>query len=283
MKQQKNIGYMICETASVDIPNSRIIGESGADRPIIEANLQDMNITNRNGRYYSDTELVPQLTDARMIELITTGNLHGEAGHPQSKDISRQQVIDPNNMSHKFLKIWNDGNDILAHVKASDTNKGDEFNRYILGGSKPSFSLRALGTVVQTRNGAEVKNIRIITWDWVIYPSHKSAYMKDFANITESGIITESSNLLLSESDSGILEPLYANQVKGFIKEESMNIKSIIDRFDIIAESINYNPKNNKVTMIGIGGEEFSIHLENHIREEIMNHCDTRTNKFWRG
>ena len=280
---RKSIGYIICETASVEYPRSRIVSKDGADRPIIEANLQDMNVTNRNNRYYSSDELVPQLRDPRIVELLETGNFHGEAGHPQSKDISRQQIIDINNMSHKFLKIWTEGNDILAHIRAADSNKGDEFNRYILGGAKPSFSLRALGSVINTRNGAEVKNIRIITWDWVIYPSHKSAYMRDFVNITESGIITEGNNLLLSESDKGIMEPLYADQVRNYIKEESMNIRSVMNTFNIIAESIEYNPKNNKVTMTGIGGEHFSIRLENHIRHEIMEHCDKDDNRFWRG
>ena len=71
------IGYMICETAAVETPRSTIVSDNGR-RVVAEVLLQDMNVKNRNGRYYSDRWMIPQLTSERTIELLSTGNLIGE-------------------------------------------------------------------------------------------------------------------------------------------------------------------------------------------------------------
>lgn len=163
----RRIGYMICETASSEPTKPIIVGEKN-NRVTIEATIQDMEVKNRNGRYYAKKQLEPELTSDRLQELINSGNMFGEAGHPMSKDIGRQQTIDPNNVSHKFTKIWADGNDIKAHIRGSANRIGEDFNAHILDDTKVSFSLRALGTVNNTSRGAEVENIKIITWDWVV-------------------------------------------------------------------------------------------------------------------
>lgn len=261
------IGYMICETAASQ-PRESVIVEEKNGRVTIEAILQDMNIKNRNGRFYDDKELAPEIESARMRELIMSGNMTGEAGHPMSKDIGRQQTIDPMNVSHKILKLWRDGDDIKAHVKGTPNRIGEDFNNFVLDDTKVSFSLRALGSVENTKRGAEVKNIKIITWDWVFYPSHKRAYMTGMVN--ESAIGENGSKLMLQPNDSGILVPISNQSVLNYIKTESANIGTILNSFDTLYETATVIENGRKVQLVAKTGEIFVVNLESYIRDEIM-------------
>ena len=114
------IGYIICETASTEPTKPEIIDVQNG-RVHIETCVQDMEVKNRNGRFYATNQLGPQLDAPRIKELLETGNLVGEAGHPMSNEISRQSTIDPTNMSHLFHKLWTEKNNIMAHVSAANT------------------------------------------------------------------------------------------------------------------------------------------------------------------
>ena len=114
----KNIGYIICETASSEPTKPRVLDVVNS-RVLIEAILQDLNIRNRNGRYYSHAELVPQLTCPRTMELLNANGMPGEAGHPVLKDLARQQSIDPMRVSHFITKLWTEKNDITTQYQCS--------------------------------------------------------------------------------------------------------------------------------------------------------------------
>ena len=265
------IGYIICETGTE--PSKPVIVAEKNNRVTIEANLQDVNVKNRNGRWYADNQLFPELKSPRMVELLESGNLFGEAGHPMSKDIARQQTIVPNNVSHKITKLWTEGNIIKGHVRGAANRIGEDFNNHILDDTKVSFSLRALGTVNNTRRGAEVENIKIITWDWVIYPSHKVAYMDKIVNVNESVILGESNKLQLEENDKGIFVPITNQQVNNYIRHESANLKTVLESFDTLYESMEVVDNGRRVRMMDKQGHVFMINLETYLQNEIMNYC----------
>lgn len=268
------IGYMICETAATVEPSSKIIKEEN-DRLVAEVILQDMNVKNRNGRFYASQQMNSALKAKRLWELIETGNLYSENGHPMSKDISRQQTIDPNNKVCKIKKFWTDGDDIVAHVHGAYNTLGDEFNRELLAGDKPSYSLRALGTVKNTRRGAEVENITIITWDRVIYPSHERAYTKGLVTESAGLIGLDGNKLILDKNDKGLITPITNKQVIDYITHESGNIKSIIESFEILYDNITLL-ENGKVQLTDNTGSTFIIHLENHVKNQVMDYCYKR-------
>ena len=262
----KPIGYMICETASSEPTKPHVLDVVNG-RVVIEAILQDMNVRNRNGRYYSDKELVPQLTCPRTMELLNANGIPGEAGHPLAKDLARQQSIDPMRVSHFITKLWQDKNDIKGIVRAGRGEPGNIFHENVLDGVKVAFSLRALGTVVNTKNGAEVKNIKVITWDWVYYPSHARAY--------EQSICTESANFadefLCKDPEAGIFAPFNTSQVTNFIKESSMNLKTIVESFEFMYKDIKVlNPR--KVQLIDEEGTVVVVRLEDHISNQLMDY-----------
>lgn len=113
-------------------------------------------------------------------ELIPTGNMRGHDGHPSSTELSIQSVINPMLCSVKYKKIWIEGNEIHANFCGTNNEHGKAFNEDLLDGDRPSFSLRALGSVDRERNGkCYVRNIRIITWDRVIFLVIRERIRKD--------------------------------------------------------------------------------------------------------
>ena len=170
MGPNENIGYVVIETATTisDIQPAKIIREDKrSNRVIAQGTLQEANEKNRNGRFYDSRDLFPQLTAPRTVELLRTGNLRAENGHPLSKELVRQQTIDPEKTVAIFLKLWTEGNFVKATFQGTNDARGEEFNKDLLCGFSPSWSLRALGTIQNTGRGAEVKGIKVITWDRV--------------------------------------------------------------------------------------------------------------------
>ena len=266
----KNIGYVITET-TMEASDVTISGKTSSGKPIAEVILQDMNVDNRNGRFYSDKDLVPELTSQRMKELISSGNMKGENGHPMSSDIKRQSTIDPNNVCFKILKLWVDGNDIKAWVTGTNNQLGDEFNRDLLDGEKPSFSLRALGTIENKNGHAYVRNIKIITWDRVIYPSHKRAYTQKL--VSESMNYENGNKVFVDKNYKGTLIPITNKQVIEKIKQESGSIDSLLNRFDTLYESMILTPDKKNVQLIDKFGNIEIVNLESHVRDSIMDYC----------
>ena len=261
------IGYVIIETAttSEDIMPAKIIEKRGDGRVLAEGCLQEANMKNRNGRFYDSRDLFPELVAPRQLELLRTGNMRGENGHPLSKDLVRQQTIDPNNCSVIFTKFWTDGDLVMGNFFGTYNALGEEFNKELMYGLSPSFSMRALGTIKNTNRGAEVKGVKLITYDRVIYPSHNKAYTH--------GVVSEGSNLLLEENDRGTLIPITNQSVIDYIKEDACNIKQIRESFDLLYDDIKLINNKSQVQLTDRAGGVFIVNLENYIHNEIIGAC----------
>lgn len=272
-----NMGYIIIETATVEEATAPKFVSDNGRRVTAEVILQDMNVLNRNKRFYSTKQMSPALKAERLTELVKMGRLYGEEGHPRSKEISRQQIIEPSLRSFRIVKFWVDGNDIKAHVRGSNLPYGEAFNQDLLDGEKPSFSLRALGTVNNTSKGAEVENITIITWDNVIYPSHKRAYTQNIIGVAEStgsGIITNQNKFVVQENDNGLLIPIInQQQIIDYVKEESTNMKMFKESFDLFYNSAILLENKRQIQITAKNGDVVIVNLENHIQNDIMNYC----------
>lgn len=268
------IGSIIIETAATDnnIYPSKIVKEDG-DRVIAQGVLQEANAKNRNGRFYDSRDLFPQLTCPRTLELLSTGNMKAENGHPLSKDLSRQQTIDPNNTVAVFQKFWTDGDLVMGTFMGDENDKGSYFDRELRKGRRPSWSLRALGTINNTKRGAEVKNIKIITYDRVIFPSHDKAYTIGLVN--ESAIVAanEDCKLIMDENDKGMVIPVTNESVIRYIQSESANFKAIKESFDLLYDDIELINRGTQVKLTDRAGSVYMVNLENYIHDEIMTAC----------
>lgn len=285
-----NIGYIINESPAT-VEDSKIVSEKG-NRVVAQGTLQDVDSLNRNSRIYTAKELFPELTCARTVELLRTGNMKGENGHPMSKDLARQQTIDPNNTVVKYLKFWTEGSKIKGLFKGCNNQLGEDFNNDLLDGELPSFSLRALGGIDMRNGKAYVTNVKLITYDRVIYPSHKVAYtekivseaalldaaQKQLKNLSEEAVKRAKeaqTKLIVTEDYKGLLAPITNESVIRALQHESGNVKSLLENFDIRYNNIEIIPTVSgfKVQMMDEAGNVIVANLEKHINDEIMNYC----------
>ena len=279
------IGNIILEAATTP-SEVKVVAENGGK---LEGTgiIQDLGVVNRNGRIYELKDMKPEIEGDRIQrELIPSGNMLSELSHPCTQELSRQSVIDAKLACCRFTKIWLEGNDVHANFKGTNTQYGIAFNADLMEGVKPSFSLRALGSVERGKDGkCYVRNIHIVTWDTVVYPSHKRAYMTGFVTANNEGAVTESvsfnGNSKGSSTDynsvnvleNGILIPVVNQQVVDYIKSESANVKSILSNFESFYESAIIVNNGKQVQLTLATGDRMLVNLEQYIEDEIRNYC----------
>ena len=279
----KVIGHCIInESAIVGFDQTNIISETKNGRLIGEGILQTADEVNRNKRIYTSEELFPATKAPRILELLEAGYLRSELGHPLSQELVRQQTIDDSRTCAQFLKLWIVGKNIWATFRGTNNAFGEAFNADLADGCKPAWSLRALGTIFQTPRGAEVHNLRIITWDQVIYPSHPGAYTHrvigesatEDVQKTRVQSLVEASDFykdILTE-DSRII-PLTNQKAIDYIKAESKNFKLVKESLDFMYDSIELNEAGTAVSLTTAEGDTLVVSLEKYISNEIMDYC----------
>lgn len=269
MSRTNPIGYVILESAPLEAQEMQVVAENGK-RVIGEGILQTAEEENRNGRCYLHNDLLREINCARTKELLETGNMLAENGHPMDSSMVRQQTIDPNNVVARFLKIWMEGNNVMAQFKGTNDPKGEVFDTDLREGIRPSWSLRALGSLSNVGGRNVVENLKIVTWDRVIYPSHPHAYTTRV--LSESAVAAEN-HKINSMNENGMLIPITNKQVMEYIKSESANIKSLIEQVDFMYESATLIDHDQRVRLVAKNGDIFVVNLENHIQNAIYDYC----------
>lgn len=273
MNKNRSIGSIILEGAIT--AEDSIITENNGKRVIAEGTLQDMDKENRNRRIYAKADLLPEINGPRMTELINAKSFFGEFGHPLSDDLVRQQTIDPKLTCVSFLKIWTEGNLVKGRFMGTNGQYGKEFDENLRDGIKPAFSLRALGSIENINGKAYVKNIRIITWDCVIYPSHRCAYTEKI--VTESavdGTILQENKIIVPENDPGTIITLKESDAKvvlNRLQRESANLSSVLETFDGNYDKISLLNENTAL-LSNKFGDKVQVNLEDHINKVIMDY-----------
>jgi len=276
----QGIAYIINEGFEDPKP-VKVVPRSMNGKTIAEGIVQTANEKNRNGRYYDRNQLFPQLTAPRTTELLKAGYLRAEMGHPLDKNLQRQSNIDDTNTCARFLKFWTEGNDVWAQFVATNNTNGAAFDADLKDGCLPAWSLRALGVIEQTSRGAEVKNLRLITYDQVIYPSHPGAYTQRIVSENANLAITEGLEITNDTKGEALLFPVRNEDVISYIKQESANIKFVQEYFDFAYQDIKVNKQGTKVTLLENNGNLIVVPLENHIHNEFMTYASDIVNKFW--
>lgn len=263
------IGYIICESAIPGFAETNIIDEKNG-KLIGEGILQTANEKNRNGRFYDSSELFPQLVAPRTLELLEAGYLRAELGHPLSNELVRQQTIDDSRTCAQFLKLWTDGDNVWGRFRGTNNAFGDSFDKDLRDGCKPAWSLRALGTLVQTNRGAEVKKLKLITWDQVIYPSHPHAYTQKV--LTESASYEKENDIYCEQAR---IIPITNQSVIDYIKSESANLKFLEESFDFMYNTVKVNEATSQVILTCDTGDTIVVNLERYINDEIRNYASS--------
>lgn len=266
----KNTMFMICEEATISSP--RIIS-SDTNEIIIETKLQDLNKFNRNGRIYRE-DLKKALTTDTINELTSARSWFGEAGHPACKDMSRQVTIDPTLISHEIRSIRIDGDDIYGMVHSIPTTYGRQFRDLALRGTKLAFSLRAVGNVKQLGGGKVevIAPMRVITYDWVILPSHRDAYMTRIVSESYTG----EGEYPNSMDENGVIKAVELSKVLS----ESTNVKGVVEALNFAYSDISIS-KDGKFAICKEANSDSKLYIE--LEEYISKEANKCINELYNG
>lgn len=294
----QTIGYVLLESAIPGFTETNIISQDKKGRVVAEATLQIADEVNRNGRKYPYDELIPQLTAPRTLELLEAGYFRAEMGHPISESLTRQQTIDDTRTCAQFLTLFHNGPVVKGTYRGTNNAFGQAINEDLLDGCKPAFSLRALGTVEKENGISVVRNLKMINYDLVVFPSHPSAYTQKIVGVVnESGKLVEDAKKktriqniyendlaikdiekMKSIEESGILIPITNQGVVDLLKHDSANIKSLKEMFDFAYTDMYLNEDGTKVTLKDNSGFTTVVNVEQHIHNELMDYCVQQKN-----
>jgi hypothetical protein len=274
MPKDNSIGYVILEGIDVE-PNLKILDQNKKTGKVVGfATFQEAERENRNGRSYLASDLLREITCPRTKELLKTNTLYSEWCHPQG-DMIRQQTIDPKCCVARILSLEMNGNLVQGTFTPINTPLGLGFNAEILEGVLPAWSLRALGCLDVIKGRNVVTNLKMVTYDSVVFPSHDVAYTERI--VSESSMLTESGHMnksLIKKNKSsfnehGELIPIMDQKIVSYIKTESANVKTILEQIDIKHESVSLAEDKNHVRMVAGNGDIFMVNLESYIQDEI--------------
>lgn len=270
MPRDISIGYVILEGLDME-PNVKIVDQNKKTGKIVGfATFQEAEKENRNGRTYLVTDLAREIKCPRTMELLKSNTLYSEWCHPQG-DMVRQQTIDPKSAVARILSLEMNGNLVQGTFTPTNTPLGLGYNAEILEGVMPAWSLRALGSLEVINGRNVVTNLKMVTYDSVVYPSHDVAYTQKI--ISESADMTKEVNKQ-KIVEGGQIIPIMNSEVMSYIKTESANVSRILQQIDVFYESATL--QGNHVRLVAKNGDIFMVNLESYIQDEIANYCINR-------
>lgn len=187
----------------------------------------EMGTFNQNGRRYPDDiyeqayeELIPKIKEKRLL---------GELDHPIDYDEVRLS-----NVSHAIVdcEILEEGGikKVYGTVELLDTPAGMIAQSLVKAGIPLGISSRGLGATRQVRDGVEVTQLKLITYDLVAEPSFSNAILSpDKSKELSDSLQYIESNLPLNES-------VETQSVRGMINRIR---ESLINRKTTPAEEVN--------------------------------------------
>ena len=162
---------------------------------IFDAVLQSFDVMNRNRRMYEAANIMDKINNDDYIQdMLRKNSWMGEIDHPaamkegESLTINRISNPDMKLTSHYIRRPRLNGNLLEATIQTDSSNENgmNMAIKIVDGKIIPCFSARVLGAL-QNKNGKPVVNVRkLVTYDWVLYPSHKEAEAKFSQPIQES-------------------------------------------------------------------------------------------------
>ena len=157
--------------------------------------LQSFGVLNRNRRMYEAGNIMDKINNDEYIQTMLKQNTWmGELDHPSPElsgnELSMNRIANPNpeKTSHYIRSPRLNGNLLEAQIQ-TDSSNANGMNmaiKIVDGKIYPCFSARVLGEL-QNRSGRPIVNVRkLITYDFVLYPSHPEAVGKINQPMTET-------------------------------------------------------------------------------------------------
>lgn len=248
-KIDDSLGFMyIAEQTSpddYDIKNIDVVNKNGVFFVRFESCLHSFDVINRNQRQYKGDNIWECIQSERIQSYLADNAWYGEQDHPTQVTTEgkltpeRIQAIWMPNRSHKILNPRIKSNLLVADIEtASGTEAGVGFGKEIIQGLKPAFSCRAIAGLKLVDGKPTVIVRKIITYDWVLYPSHKEAHITSSPKgvIKKLGTITESVKDTIKRKSEDVLIPL--KEILEYVSNKDVNTQMIMESFDLSQEDL---------------------------------------------
>lgn len=217
-----------------------------------DTTLQSFEVMNRNGRQYLGDNVWSNILTEENQTLIRGNRWFGEQDHPFNTTEAgkltpeRMRKIYMPNRSHVIINPRLKGNLLVSTIESSCNDVGKGFRDEVLRGMVPAFSCRAVARM-EMRNGKPTIIIsKLITYDWVLYQSHREAEGASNVGIKQLG-----GPIVESVSEDGthktdVIVPL-AEVLKN-VSEKDRNVNCIMESYDFTNEElIGYNSSSKRV------------------------------------
>jgi hypothetical protein len=205
------VGFLLQELAVVEA-RPEIQSDNGSVCSFA-CTLQDYG-DNRNKRRYSRDVLESAIASPSVQERLRTRTLYGEASHPFDDNMKRQLSIDMTRVSHLVTGLQAGQGSVRGTVQTAATSVGRDMRGLIVeNNSTVAFSMRGAGAArrVPGKDLVEVtKPLVLVTYDWVTYPSHASAYM-----------------------DKGGIAPIPRQEAASWALDQSANVRSLVEQWEL--------------------------------------------------
>lgn len=266
----KTLGLMyLAEESSPDdikLDNLKVIDKCGAVWAVFDACIHSFDVLNRNQRMYDGDNVWNRITtNERIQDGLRKKCWYGEMDHPGQNFTSmaltaeRVQKIDMANRSHVITKPRRDRNLLIATIETCPgTDAGIGFARDMIRGLIPSFSCRSIASMKMRGNKPYVDVKKIVTYDWVIYQSHREAEQIGPAILKDgmADVKLESVGSTFTKYSKDVCIPF----------NEFVDFRNYVSEHDentlVLMESAGYNPSD--ITGIDVDNNTLFIEKADH-------------------
>ena len=251
-----NLGFVyIEEETSPDqntVKNFDVVDKNGVFFVDFETCLHSFGVMNRNSRMYEAANIEECLKTERIQSYLKHGGWFGEMNHPtpdyKNSPLSPERIQDikMSNTSHKMLNPHIEGNLLISREQSdAGTDAGMNLAKKMVQGFIPAFSCRAIATL-NMKNGKPTVNVRkIITYDWVLFQSHREA-----EQLTDKGtkFVNKTPENLINESYQDKLIPL--TEILENVGKKDSNVQMVMESFGLDNDSLTgFNKDHSKIIM----------------------------------
>lgn len=252
------------------VSNMNVVDKNGIFYVEFDSCLHSFDVMNRNSRMYKAKNISECLNTERIQSYLSHGGWYGEMNHPTSKyenkklSSERIQDIDMGNTSHRMLNPHVEGNLLVSRIQTdAGTDAGMNLARKMVQGFIPGFSCRAIASLFLEAGKPTVNARKIITYDWVLYQSHREA--EQIRN-SPTKFINKVANTV-QESVQGIMIPL--KEILESVGKTDVNTQIIMESFDLTMDDIVGLSNDNRQLIVKDNNNMIYCNMDTNSRKKV--------------
>lgn len=200
---------------------------------VLSGPFASLGVFNENGRTYPDDVYIPALE--ALLPKIREGRLLGELDHPLEYDELRLS-----NVSHVITECSvresaSGTKEVYGKVKLLDTPAGRIAQALVEAGVPLGISSRGVGNTRSVREGSEVTDLKLITYDLVAEPSFSNAILMTESKKSKlcSRLDSVESSLPLCESKDSS-----GDTIREYIRQIRESLENVKDPTEELVEAV---------------------------------------------